>query len=209
MRRFRILALALLAVACMLLAGCDRVWTVTFNDVYDLAGWNLSMYDINDEYRIDENGLMLDATAAFAPFSFSGDVMVTVAFDMFANSANPIKDLTISLNAPLQHLYLAFNNIGVEGEEKFYFYENIFADRIIFPGEIPNIRYIGHNTLVMTKRAGIVKVELNGAKLMELPYSQFNAEFAIPVIGAIAEGTGYVLFKMFRVQYSGEMIPTS
>jgi len=208
--RFRYFAIALLAVACMSLAGCDRVWTLTFNDVYDLAGWHLGPYDANDEYRIDENGLMLDAVAAGAPFSFSGDIVLTVVFDLFANSANPIKDLSFVLSSTPQHLYFAFNNLCVPGEELFYFVDNSYADRIEYPGAVPNIRYTGHNTLVLQKRAGRFKVELNGAVLLDEPFSLYDAEFSTPRIGAISsDGTGYVLFKIIRVQYSGEAIPAA
>jgi len=62
-QRSRHLAIAHLAVACISLAGCDRVWTLTFKEAYDLAGWHLAPYDADDEYFIDETGLMLDATA--------------------------------------------------------------------------------------------------------------------------------------------------
>jgi len=36
---------------------------LTFKEAYDLAGWHLAPYDADDEYFIDETGLMLDATA--------------------------------------------------------------------------------------------------------------------------------------------------
>lgn len=208
MLRFRHLTIALLAVACMFLAGCDRVWTLTFNDAYDLAGWHLGPYDANAEYLIDENGLMLDATAAGAPFSFSGDMMVTIVFDIFANSANPIKDLSVTLSSTPQYLYFAFSDLCISGLEKYYFMENEFASKIEYPGAVPGIRYIGHNTLVLQKRAGKFKVELNGAVLLEKSISLYDAEFSTPRIGAISsDGTGYVLFKMIRVQYSGNMVP--
>ncbi len=210
MRHLRMLAIALIVTGCILLSGCTKTWSVTFEDVYDLAGWDLFVYDAEAKNAIDDNGLMLDAYSATAPFAFSGDVTMTVVFEIFCIPSNPIKDLFFAFLAEPGdgYLWIDFNDLSDAPNEKYSFVDDHYDNKVEFNTLVPGINYIGSNILTFSKTDNQVRIKLNNTEIYNSPYSFFSSDFVAPSFGAIAfQSSGYVLFKSIKVQYSGEMVP--
>jgi len=203
------LAIALFVIVCISLSGCTKTWSVVFEDVYDLAGWNIYIYDAEAKYYIDSNGLMLDAYGAEGPIAFSGDVTMSIDFEMFSSPSNPIQHLSFAFTGYPGDDYLSMNlyDFCSETEERYVFYDGSFSNKVEFNTPVPGINYIGTNSLTFSKTNNNVTIKLNGTEIYNSPYSFFSSDYVVPLIGAVAlQSSGYVLFKNIKVQYSGEMI---
>jgi len=204
------LVIALVVVGCISLSGCTKTWSVIFEDVYDLAGWNIYQYDSEAKYDIGGNGLMLDAYAATAPFCFSGDVTITVTFELFCIPSNLIDYLFFALRAYPGDgsLWIDFTDLSDAADEKYSFVDDSPVNKVEFDTSVPGINYIGTNILIFSKTDGLVRVRLNNTELYSGSYNFFSSDYVIPVFGAVAfQSSAHVLFKSIKVHYSGEMMP--
>lgn len=209
-RHLRMLLIALIVIGCILLSGCTKTWSVTFEDVYDLAGWNLFIFDAEAKYDIDSNGLMLDAYSADAPFAFSGDVTMTVVFEMFCVPSNLIDYLFFAFRAYPGDgsLWIDFTDLSDPVNEKYSFVDDAYENKVVFNTSVPGINYIGTNTVTFSKTDNQVKIRLNNTEIYNGPYSFFSSDYVVPAFGAVAfQSSGHVLFKSIKVRYSDEMMP--
>lgn len=212
MSKIRLIAPAVLLVFCLMLSGCMKTWSVTFNDQGDIEDWRiLHESNMNDFYSITEDGLMLDGYKAIAPYAFFGDCSMTVQFYLECDSSDPqficILEFSDENDLPNDQLKLSMTNLGVPSTEKFWVIDSS-GSSLADGGPIPGLDRGGLNTVKIIKEGNTIIVKVNGNELFSGPFTDYSITYVVPrfIAYKVDESDAVLLFKSIRVNYEGDML---
>jgi len=211
MKRTRVLKVLIAFGLCVLLSGCVKTWSVTFNGAEDVVGWDiLHMNHDNDNWSISGKGLELDGYYAMGPYSFvTADCSLTVVFELhcdWSNKAYLSVELADGAEPSVDRLRLALVEAGDASAENFWVDDSSgLLKREYAP--ITALNRDGENKAEIIKEGSNLTVKLNGVVLYNSTY-MYSPGYVIPYLACYMEDSSAatVYFKSVRVEYDGDMI---
>lgn len=213
-RKFVILSLTLLFLVS--LSGCyDSSWSFDFkgatsDDLSDFVQlplyFALDLFDTNPSLA----GLVLNNVAVYGPFSFQGDLKLTLKFDLSVDE-DFTADIAVALSssasfAPVNQVKVELFGLGSVDASEFNVYDTgdtSGSDKTnLVPTSKPRINISGGNTLEMIKSGNSYTIKLNGSKIAD--FTAANCSSAAPLLpgfGSYLTG-GQVTFTSIRVDYN-------
>lgn len=211
------IAISVLAILLLFsLSGCNKTWYVNFTNGSSIADWHID--DWGGSYTHDSQGLRIDYLGFFSPFSFTGDLTLTIVFTLDTASDRTVDfevGLYDNINGHLSDNKINnhFNNVGNTSLEYIgvsEFGPSIDPDwhyTITQHVEIPGINRNGRNTYKLVKIGNDISITMNDSTVANFTMGYYEAENFIILIGADACNGGIVCFKSLKLQYTGERSP--
>lgn len=211
--RKRALLVAIMMIACLLLAGCGRTWLVNFTKSHPIDDW----FKVGIWSSLPE-GLVLEGGYISSPVAFGGDFTLTVIFDLdvddlfnraeFAiwlsdgHSLTPDNYITCvgrGLGDPIDEEYSVRDYSQHEIEERY-----IADEDAAFPGLIRQ----GRNTWKLIKEGEHIDIWMNGnVEVVSFDIEHYEASYFYINIHGDIEGEGLLAFQSCKVVYYDYMLP--
>lgn len=219
MRIVRTMMIVLLLTFAVVIAGCEeKTWSFDFTTASDadLAGWLMdenpgaSSITPDPVYwdLVPGEGLLLSFYGAAAPFAFSGDFTMTVAFSLDVDSANQVYFEMYPGDErawePGNYILSAFDYVGLTGAEVWYVGDN-HEEVVNETGNIPGLVRDGNNTWKLIKKGRSYQTWMNESMISSFTADNSSGSSYFPTLYAEQMG-GTVYFKSVTVAYKGQLI---
>lgn len=200
-----------IAAVIILLAtntGCIRKWSYDFTKASaDLNDW----YHNFLTYTLDENGLTYAQGIINPPHWFSGDVSVTLIFELDVSEISPATTIQFGLSDELawgqNDVWAGIYYLGdpaLENWELGDYGGGSGEFREKHDEQLPGIYYSGPNTMKFSKDADVISLSVNGVVVGQLDLVHSKADELFPTFSFFG-ATGQLIIQNVLVEYNGRI----
>ena len=207
MSKIRYLAVIIMIMIMLALAGCTKTWSVKFNQFTNLDAWAQQDWFPPSTINLYPDGLSLNGKILIGPYGFDGDFTFTCAFETSCGIGYTIPLIHLFFSdggyaAPGQYLSINLNDVGDPSGES-YSITATGAASLVVGGSIPFINRIGLNTIVLVKTGNHYEITLNGNPILDQFITTLGFDYFFPYLYAVTEDNLQIRFKSISYKYDG------